>query len=263
MDSSSLSSRDDGPIRVITLERPEVHNAISLALMDEIGASLAGAEAAGLRAFVVTGSGERSFCSGGDLKEFSELRDRDAAMAMSLRMQRLARALRGSPLVTLAALNGDAYGGGLEFALAFDLRVAAESAHFGFLQVTLGITPAWRGISRLRELVGRSTALRLLLTGERFDAAAALRYGIVDSVVGGQSVLDATLELAHRITAHPAIATRTIKSMLDASLLDDDASLEREAASFSGAWLSDEHWTAVAAAATRRKRKRSLPGTAR
>ncbi|MBV8074634.1 MAG: enoyl-CoA hydratase/isomerase family protein [Candidatus Eremiobacteraeota bacterium] len=249
-----LSVRDDGPIRVVTLERPEVHNAMSERLMDELGTALAEAEAAGVVAFVVTGSGERSFCSGGDLKEFDLLRTREATVAMSLRMQRLARALRRSPLVTIAALNGDAYGGGLEFALAFDLRVAAEHVRLGFLQVTLGITPAWRGVSRLRELAGRSTALALLLTGERFDAKRALSYGIVDRIAE-QSALDGALALARGIAAHSPVAVRTLKAMVDAPAGDDDAALEREAGMFAEAWLSDAHWAAVAAsAAARRKR---------
>ncbi|MBV8602396.1 MAG: enoyl-CoA hydratase/isomerase family protein, partial [Candidatus Eremiobacteraeota bacterium] len=249
-----LSVRDDGPIRAVTLERPEVHNAMSEGLMDEVGAALAEAERLGLTAFVVTGSGERSFCSGGDLKEFDLLRTREATVAMSLRMQRLSRALRRSPLISIAALNGDAYGGGLEFALAFDLRVAAAHARFGFLQVTLGITPAWRGVSRLRELVGRSTALKLLLTGERFDAQAALAYGLVDRIAKGD-VLEEALHLARTIAAHSGLAVRTLKAMVDAPPGDDDEALEREAGMFAEAWLSDAHWAAVAAsAAARRKR---------
>jgi enoyl-CoA hydratase/carnithine racemase len=251
-----LSVRDEGPIRIVVLERPEVHNAMSEALMDELTAALAQAEIAGLRAFVVSGSGSKSFCSGGDLKEFSELRTREATVAMSLRMQRLARAMRRSPLLTIAALNGDAYGGGLEFALAFDLRVGAEHVRLGFLQVTLGITPAWRGVSRLRELVGRSTAILLLLTGERIDAEAAMRYGLIDLIVRDGEAIDVALALAKKIVQHPAPAVRILKAMVDAPPGDDDAALEREAAMFSEAWLSDEHWAAVeASAAARRKQE--------
>lgn len=249
--------RDDGPIRIVKIARPEVHNAMSQALMDAIAAALTDAERAGLRALVVTGSGEKSFCSGGDLKEFDSLRTRESTLAMSLRMQRLVRSLRRSPLITIAALNGDAYGGGLEFALGFDLRVAAENARLGFLQVTLGITTAWRGVSRLRELVGRSTALMLLLSGERFDAQAAFGHRIVDRVTPRGGALEGALALAKQIVAHPAPAVRILKAMVNEggtneSANDGDAALEREAAMFAEAWLSDEHWAAVDA----RKRER-------
>lgn len=249
--------RDDGPIRIVTIARPQVHNAMSQALMAAVAAALGDAEKAGARAFVVTGAGEKSFCSGGDLKEFDSLRTRESTLGMSMRMQRLVRALRRSPLITIAALNGDAYGGGLEFALGFDLRVAAENARFGFLQVTLGITTAWRGVSRLRELVGRSTALMLLLAGERFDAQAAFGYRIVDRVTARGGALEGALALAKQIVAHPAPAVRILKAMVDEgtnnqSANDEDASLEREAAMFAEAWLSDEHWAAVEA----RKRER-------
>lgn len=250
-----LDVRDEGPIRIATLQRPAVHNAMSEALMDEVASALAQAEETGMRLLVVTGSGTKSFCSGGDLKEFDALRTRETTLAMSLRMQRLARMLRRSPIVSIAALNGDAYGGGLEFALACDLRVCAQHARFGFLQVTLGITPAWRGVSRLRELVGRSTAMKLLLTGERFDATAAHRYGIVDEVADGD-VLAAALELARKIAAHPPAGVRIIKSMVDAEPGDDDTMLSLEASRFAEAWLSDEHWTALAAAQQRNKRVR-------
>lgn len=241
---SLLGVRDEGPIRIVILERPQVHNAMSRQLMDELGQVLSEGEQSGLRALVVSGSGQKSFCSGGDLKEFSGLRTREATIEMSLRMQRLTRAIRRSPLVTIAALNGDAYGGGLEFALAFDLRVAAAHVQLGFLQVTLGITPAWRGVSRLRELVGRSTAMLLLLTGERFGAQTAKEHGIVDCIAEG-SVLDAALSLARKITAHPATAVKIIKAMVDAPNEDTDDSLELEAARFSQAWLSEEHWAAL------------------
>jgi enoyl-CoA hydratase len=251
---SLLSVQDEGAIRILTLQRPEVHNAMSQELMGEVSRALEEAEAADQRALIVTGAGERSFCSGGDLREFGELRTREATVAMSLRMQGLSRALRRSPLVTIAAMNGDAYGGGLEFALAFDVRVAARHVRLGFLQVTLGITPAWRGVSRLRELVGRSTAMLLLLTGERFDAQAAQRYGIVDVVADG-SALDGARALAQKITAHPKIAVRTIKAMVDAPAGDDDETLAAEASRFCDAWLSDEHWAALEVAMSAKKTK--------
>ncbi|TAM60848.1 enoyl-CoA hydratase/isomerase family protein [bacterium] len=232
----------------MTLSRPEVHNAISLRMIDEMTEVLA--EAAGdpqWGCLVVTGAGEKTFTSGGDLKEFAQLRTREQAEEMSIRMQRLVRAVRNAPLPVLAAMNGDAYGGGLEFALAADARVLDERGRLGFLQVTIGVTPAWRGVSRAKELLTRSTAFMLMSTGEVIDAQQALAYGLVNRIAGAGRALAETLELAGKIASHPPLAVRTIKQMLNAPPGDTDADLEREAAAFAGAWISADHWEALAA----------------
>ncbi len=234
-------------IRIATLNRPAVHNALSLATIDEIGRILAEAEADACSCLIVTGAGERTFCSGGDLDEFGEIRTREAAIAMSLRMQRVSRAARRSPVIVIAAMNGDAYGGGLEFALAADIRVAVRGARFGFFQVKLGITPAWRGATRLRDVMPRSRALMLLATGERFGAEDALRWGLVDRLADDGRALDTAIELAATIADNSALAVRTIKRMVDAPRRDDDECLENEASLFAEAWMSEEHWKAVAA----------------
>jgi len=245
---------DDRPgVRIATLNRPEVHNALSLATIDEIGRVIAEAEADGCSCVILTGAGDRTFCSGGDLNEFGELKTREAAVAMSLRMQRVSRAMRRSPLVVIAAMNGDAYGGGLEFALAADIRVAVAGARFGFFQVKLGITPAWRGAVRLRDVMPRSRALLLLATGERFGADDALRWGLVDRLADDGRALDAAAELAATIAGNSPLAVRTIKRMVDGPRRDDDESLEGEASLFAEAWMSDEHWEAVAARRPRRR----------
>lgn len=249
----ALNRRASEHVLIITLSRPEVHNAISLGMIDEITEVLA--EAAGdplLGCLVVTGAGEKTFTSGGDLKEFAGLRTREQAEEMSLRMQRLARAIRNAPFPVLAAMNGDAYGGGLEFALAADARVLDERGRVGFLQVTIGVTPAWRGVSRAQELLARSTAFLLMSTGEVIDAPRALTYGLVDRVAPAGTALPETLEIARKIASHPPLAVRTIKQMLNAPLGDADEDLEREAAAFAGAWISADHWEALAARSERR-----------
>ncbi|GAC1571147.1 MAG: short-chain-enoyl-CoA hydratase [Candidatus Elarobacter sp.] len=243
----SLIVSDRPGVRIATINRPEVHNALSLNTIDELGRALEEAESDGCACLIVTGSGDRTFCSGGDLNEFGELKTKESAIAMSLRMQRVSRAMRRSPLIVVVAMNGDAYGGGLEFALAADIRVAVSNARFGFFQVKLGITPAWRGATRLRDVMPRSRALLLLATGERFDADDALRWGLVDRLAEERRALDMATELAETIAANSRLAVRTIKRMVDAPLRDDDADMNAEAALFAEAWVSAEHWEAVAA----------------
>lgn len=240
-----LLIRNEGPVCVVTLNRPEIHNALSLKMIDDLSDALADAERAGGSCFVITNAGEQTFCSGGNLVEFGELRSRDGAVDMSLRMQRFARAMRRSPLIVIAAMNGGAYGGGLEFALGADVRVASESARFGFVQIKLAITPAWRGISRALEAIPRSKAILLMTTGERFDAGAALAWNLVDRLAPRNEVLASALAIANTISAHSPLAVRTIKRMIDAPPGDADEDLAREAASFVEAWISDAHWEAL------------------
>ncbi|GAC1414167.1 MAG: enoyl-CoA hydratase/isomerase family protein [Candidatus Velthaea sp.] len=242
-----IAVSDVGNVRTVTLDRPRVHNALSLQTIDEIGDAVRQVEVEGRSILIITGAGERTFCAGGDLVEFAGLKTREAAIEISLRMQRVSREMRRSSAVIIAAMNGDAYGGGMEFALGADIRIATVTARMAFYQITLGITPAWRGISRALDLIPRSRALMLLTTGERFDAEAARRWGLVDEVAPAGGALDAALELAAKIGAHSARAVRTIKRMVDATRDDEEPQLVREAADFAETWLSDEHWAALAA----------------
>ncbi len=247
-DFENILVGDAGRVRTITLNRPHVHNALSLATVGELARAVDDAGRDGVPAIVVTGSGDRTFCSGGDLKEFDALQTREAAVGMSLQVQRLSRAIRRSPAVVIAAMNGDVYGGGFEFALASDIRVANQTARMGFVQVKLAITPAWRGVSRALEILPRSRALLLFATGERFSAEQALAWGLVDRLAPPGEVMAAALEIAQQIAAHSALAVGTIKRMIDSPRgTDSDEELQREAELFATAWLSEEHWTALAA----------------
>ena len=140
---------------LLTINRPAVHNAISLVTMDELDRVLTWLETkAQVKAVVITGAGDRVFVSGGDLKDFERIETHDAAAAMSRRMQDLMARLEALPIPVIGAINGDYLGGGCEVALAADLRIISATAHFGFKQVTLGITPAWGGLPRLVQLIG-------------------------------------------------------------------------------------------------------------
>jgi len=244
-----------GGVGLVTIDRPAVHNAISLATMAELDRVLTRLEAAShIGAVVLTGAGDRIFVSGGDLKDFERLETHEAAAAMSRRMQSLMARVEGLCLPVIGAINGDCLGGGCEVALATDIRVASDASHFGFKQVMLGITPAWGGRRRLVRLVGRSRALMLLLTGELIDAHEALRLGLVDKVVPRGEVVTAATELARRIAANPPLAARAIKrAVIHDSASSDEASVTFEAELFAETWVSDDHREALAA----RKEKRT------
>lgn len=241
-------------VGVLTINRPAVHNAIGLTTMPELARVLDHLETSPtLSALVVTGAGNKTFVSGGDLKELEELTTHQAAASMSRQMQTLMARLSDLPMPVIGAINGDSFGGGCEVALACDIRIASTGARFAFKQVTIGITPAWGGRARLVELVGRSIALRLMLTGEVIDAAEAMRIGLVDQVAEPATVLDSAMELARPIAANPNQAVRAIKRQVNKGrgLVGHDA-IEFEAESFARTWVSYDHLRAVAAWKQRR-----------
>src|SRR5271157_4510498 len=175
---------DDG-LAVLTIDRPHARNAIALDTMEQLEKALDGA--AGARALVIKGAGERAFVSGGDLKELSALRTEEDAAAMANRMRSICDQLAAFPAPVVAALNGHAFGGGAEVAVAADIRVAADDIKIAFNQVALEIMPAWGGAERLAALVGTGKALLLAGSGSVLDAAEAERIGLVDRVFARSS----------------------------------------------------------------------------
>jgi enoyl-CoA hydratase len=247
---------ESGRMGLITIDRPAVHNAISRATMAELDRVLNWLETnAKVAAVVLTGAGDRVFVSGGDLKDFAQLKTHEAAAAMSRQMQSLMARFEMLPIPVIAAVNGDCLGGGCEVALAADIRVVGEGSHFGFKQVALGITPAWGGRRRLVRLVGRAKALMLLLGGDLLDAHEAERIGLADKVVPHGHALAAAIELAQQIAANPPLAVRTIKRAVNYdSVSDDTESVTFEAELFAQTWISDDHEEALAA-----RREKRIP----
>jgi len=239
----------DARIGTITINRPSVHNAISLETIDELDALLDRLEQdQSLGAVILTGAGERTFVAGGDLTDFDRLRTIEAAAQMSRDMQRISARLNELPAPVIGAINGDCIGGGCEVALACDMRIASRRARFGFKQVAIGITPAWGARNRLLGLIGRSQTLRLLLTGQVIDADEALRIGIVDEVVNPSEVIAVARKLAHEIAKHAPLAIRAIKRAVDeGARLSGIEATEFEAQTFARTWVSDDHWEALAA----------------
>jgi enoyl-CoA hydratase len=244
-------------VGLLTINRPTVHNAISLSTMAELDRVLdwVGSDSQ-IAALVLTGAGDRVFVSGGDLKDFERLTTYDSAVAMSRRMQLLMARLRDLPIPVIGAVNGDCLGGGCEVALAADIRVVSKTAHFGFKQVTLGITPAWGGRRRLVRLVGRSRALQLLLSGDLIDADEAHRIGLAEQVVLAGEVLSTAMDLARQIARNPRLAVRAIKRAVnhdDESFDSETDAVAFEADLFARTWISEDHNEAIEA----RKQKRA------
>ena len=210
MSHAHLLTERDGPVVVITLNRPAALNALNMAMLAELRDLLAGLEAdQAVRALVVTGAGDRAFAAGADIAELSEL-DAAAGRRLAESGQAVFRSLERLGKPSIAAVSGFALGGGCELAMACTLRLAADTAQFGQPEVDLGLIPGFGGTQRLTRLVGRGRALALLLGGHRIGAEEAERIGLVNRVVPASSLRADALALAHALAAKPPLAVRYI-----------------------------------------------------
>jgi enoyl-CoA hydratase/carnithine racemase len=204
-----------GHVEVWTVEGEARRNSITVAMIAELAGHLARASAdRGLRCVVLTGAGDRAFCAGADLKERAGMSDEDVH-----RFHRaLGAALRGieeAPQPFVAALNGAALGGGLELALACDLRIASEAARLGLPEVSLGIIPGGGGTQRLARLVGVARAKDLVLTARRASAAEALAMGLVTRIAPPQRLREEALALAEEVARNAPVSLRQAKRAID------------------------------------------------
>ncbi len=192
---------------ILRLNRPEVHNAVNEQMMAELAHCLDSIETdATLRAIILTGAGQQTFCAGGDLKYFSTLQTRRSCLAMSRRMQRILTRFSSLRVPVIAAINGQALGGGCEILTACHFRIAASHAQFSFRQAPNGIITGWGGGRRLFEILGKSKALQLFLTGEQIDARTALQFGLIDRIVDSEHLLEDAIALAKKIQQNSADA---------------------------------------------------------
>lgn len=226
--------REAQGLAVLTIDRPHARNAIALDTMGQLEKAIDAAT--GARALVIKGAGDRAFVSGGDLKELSALRTEEDASAMAKRMRSICDQLAGFPAPVIAALNGHAFGGGAEVAVAADIRVAADDIKIAFNQVELEIMPAWGGAERLAALVGKGRALLLAGSGTALSAVEAERIGLVDMVVPRPSFDEGWRSVARSLARHPAAEIkRVIKGV----------SPDEAIASFARLWVADAHWRAA------------------
>lgn len=212
-------------IATITVNRPKVRNALSIATIEELGAAFEQVKNDdAIRVVVLTGAGDKAFAAGADISEIAGLSEAEGA-EFSRRGQRVFDAIEGLGRPTIAAVNGYALGGGCELAMACSMRVASETAVFGQPEVKLGLIPGYGGTQRLPRLVGKSHALHLLLTGDSVSAAEALRIGLVDRVVPADELVETVAELARKIVANAPLAVRYCIEAVNRGELADEAML--------------------------------------
>jgi enoyl-CoA hydratase len=228
-----IAERRDDHILVVTLNRPESSNAMNTQMGLDLVELFEGfsTDIGGLRAVILTGSGSKAFCAGGDLKQRNGMTD-EAWQAQHLVFERMLRAVLGCPVPVIGAVNGAAYGGGCEIAAATDFVYAATHARFALTEVTLGIMPGGGGTQTLARAVGERRAKELILSGLPFSADEAERWGLVNRVLPPDELLPAALAIAGRIAANGPISVRQAKQAVHRGLqmsLADGLAFEIEA----------------------------------
>ena len=211
MTEDTLLTQRRGQILIVTINRPDRMNALDRPTL-KAGAKLIKEIHfdKNIRVVIVTGAGEKAFCAGADLKEREN-------MTMS-EVRQYIRAIRDTftdienlPMPVICAINGVALGGGLELALACDIRLAAENAMLGLTEVTLGIIPGGGGTQRLPRLIGRGKAKELLFLGQRISSKQALDIGLINHIIPADKLMDMALEMAEKIVNNPPIAVQQAK----------------------------------------------------
>jgi enoyl-CoA hydratase len=193
-------------LALVTLDRPEVLNALNFELLRDLGAALDQVAAGDARALLVTGAGDRAFCAGADIKEL---------MGRSLRAQHEGAAfghtvfakLDALPIPSIALINGYAFGGGLELALACTFRIALRTARLGLPEIKLGLIPGYGGTQRLPRLIGEARALEMILTGRTVEAEEAERIGLINRIIEGD-LIEAGKNFAREMTGYSLPAMR-------------------------------------------------------
>lgn len=205
---------DRGRVRILTVNRPEKRNALNLAVVRALEAALSRVvESETVGAVVLTGAGDKAFVAGADIAELKERGANEAHRGLNAAMFRQVEEL---DVPVIAALRGWTLGGGMELAMACDIRIAGESTRFGQPELNLGILPAAGGLHRLPALVGMGAAKDLVLTGRIVDAQEALRMGLVSRVVSDASVMDEALGAAEAIASMPNLAVKLAKRTMNA-----------------------------------------------
>jgi enoyl-CoA hydratase len=208
----------DGPVAIVTFNRPKVLNALNTQTLDELGRAMLDLQHdERVRVVILTGAGEKAFVAGADINELA-VQTATSARAFALAGQHVFNAVENLGKPVIAAINGYALGGGCELAMACTIRLAADTAKLGQPEIHLGLIPGYAGSQRLARLVGKGKAMELILTGVPISAAEAERIGLVNRVVAATELLNETRALADQLARNAPIATRYILDVINRGL---------------------------------------------
>jgi enoyl-CoA hydratase/carnithine racemase len=247
----------DGVIATVSVERPAKLNALTPEMLDELGGAVAECAASDARVVVLRAAGDRAFCVGADIGRFAELAPTQMWSTWTTKGHRVFGAIASLPQPTVAVLHGDAFGGGLELALAADFRVMAEDARLGLPEVGLGTVPGWGGTERLTRLVGPSRAKEICVARRLIDASTALAWGLATSVASSAELDACVRRLLDDIVGGAPVAVRLAKQLIDAAAAGGSS---RYLEPLAGAVAATTHDLAEGVAAFRERRNPDFTG---
>ena len=226
---------------IVTVEREEALNAMNPTVLHELYDNISSSISdKNIGAIIITGSGDKAFIAGADIKLMEKL-DKKGGKEFGELGQKVTNLIEESPIPVIAAINGFALGGGCEIALACHLRFASKNAKFGQPEVKLGLIPGWGGTQRLPKIIGKGNAIELIIGGHIIDSNEALRIGLVNKVFDQDKLLDEAISFAKIITANgPFAVSQSLKCINDSSNYSLAEGLKKEVEQFSDLFESQE-----------------------
>ncbi|MEN8119562.1 MAG: enoyl-CoA hydratase-related protein [Bacteroidota bacterium] len=247
-----LTDSEDG-IFTITINRPKQLNALTKNTIKEIGEAVKMANSdIGIKGIIITGSGEKAFIAGADIKEFANF-SIEQGRELSAHGHAVFNSVENSPKPIIAAVNGFALGGGCELAMACHIRIASGNAKFGQPEVSLGLTPGYGGTQRIPQLIGKSKAFELLMTGDMIDAKEAERLGLVNYVVEQAELLEYSKKLLRKINNKSPFAIGKVISCVNDNYKDDRNGFDTEINEFGNCFGSEDFKEGTSAFLEKRK----------
>ena len=252
MEYNNLIVEIENKIALVTLNRPQALNALNKDLLDDISNFFTDASAdSDIKAIILTGSGERSFVAGADIKEFSDFNGNQGERLAAAGQDSVFDRIEDFPKPVIAAVNGFALGGGLELAMASHFRIASTNAKLGLPEVTLGLIPGYGGTQRLPKLIGKGRAMQAIMTADMFTAERAYEIGLVNEVVEQAELINRAKEIASKIVKNSSVAIRHAIRAINAS--DKDNGFEVEIESFGNLFDEDDFKEGTTAFVEKRK----------
>ena len=259
MSDSLIHSSNNAGVLTLTIARPEALNALNAAVISQLAEAIETAQTqAGVQVIILTGSGEKAFVAGADIKEFADFNAKQGKQLAQHGQDNLFNRIERSTKPVIAAINGFALGGGLELALACHVRIAAENARMGLPEVSLGVIPGYGGTQRLPQVVGKGKAMEMILTAGMVNAVDGLACGLVNQVVPLESLAEAADTMARKMMKNSPRALQTAIQAVLAGYEEGINGFEAEISCFGASFETEDFKEGTRAFIE--KRKPQFPG---
>ena len=254
MDYQNIQLNRNDSVLTITINRPKQLNALNKQTIDELNLAITAAEQdSSIRVILLTGSGEKAFIAGADIKEFASFSKEQGKALSAEGHEKLFNLVENLSKPVIAAVNGFALGGGLELAMAAHIRIASDNARLGLPEASLGVIPGYGGTQRLAQLAGKGKAMELVMTASMISAEEALKIGLVNHVVSQQDLIAFSLKIAGKITKNSPFAIKSAIQAINSNYKDGVNGFEAEIDAFGNCFGTDEFIEGTTAFLEKRK----------